>query len=151
MPIDPNFPNNHQVIGKFKDPLSENYHLVWGPGHLAEAASDPKVKQDYLVAGEEIKPMGIHGTFVAVDWDSCVADGICLLSCPVKVFEWYKNPGETGRNDRQNYTDKANPVKEADCIWCMACVEVCPTKAIKVDQENQDIHEKEMQNYQGIV
>jgi NAD-dependent dihydropyrimidine dehydrogenase PreA subunit len=91
--------------------------------------------------------MGVHGTFVAVDWDSCVADGICLLSCPVKVFEWYKNPGETGRNDRKDYTDKANPVKEADCIWCMACVEVCPTKAIKVDQLNQDIHEKEIAKF----
>lgn len=151
MPIDPNFPNNHRVIEKFKDPLSENYHLVWGPGRLAEAASDPKVTADYLAISEKIKPMGIHGTFVAVDWDSCVADGICLLSCPVKVFEWYKNPGETGRNDRKDFTDKANPVKEADCIWCMACVEVCPTKAIKVDQANQDIHEKEMQNFQGIV
>jgi NAD-dependent dihydropyrimidine dehydrogenase PreA subunit len=147
MPIDPNFPNNHQVIEKFKDSLSENYHLVWGPGRLAEAASDAKVKADYLSTNEAIKPMGIHGTFVAVDWDSCVADGICLLSCPVKVFEWYKNPGETGRNDRKDYTDKANPVKEADCIWCMACVEVCPTKAIKVDQALQDIHEKEIANF----
>jgi NAD-dependent dihydropyrimidine dehydrogenase PreA subunit len=144
MPIDPNFPANHKVIEKFKDPLSENYHLVWGPGRLAEAASDPKVKSDSESSGEEIRPMGVHGTFVAVDWDSCVADGICLLSCPVKVFEWYKNPGETGRNDRKDYTDKAIPVKEADCIWCMACVEVCPTKAIKVDQLNQDIHEKEI-------
>ena len=87
MPIDLNFPKNHHVIEKFKDPLSENYHLVWGPGRLAEAASDPKVKSDYQTANEMIKPMGIHGTFVAVDWDSCIADGICLLSCPVKVFE----------------------------------------------------------------
>jgi len=26
----------------------------------------------------------------------------------------------------------------------MACVEVCPTKAIKVDQLNMEIHEKEI-------
>ncbi|MFB5601137.1 MAG: 4Fe-4S binding protein, partial [Nitrososphaeraceae archaeon] len=32
--------------------------------------------------------------------------------------------------------------KEADCIWCMACVEVCPTTAIKVDEANLDIHKK---------
>ena len=144
MPIDPNFPKNHQVVEKFKDPLSDNYYLIWGPGHLAEAAADPKVKSDYQAVTEEIKPLGVHGTFVAVDWDSCVADGICLLSCPVKVFEWYKNPGETGRNDRKDFTDKASPVKEANCIWCMACVEVCPTKAIKVDQTNLEIHEKEI-------
>lgn len=146
MPIDPNFPANHKVKEKFKDPLSENYHLVWGPGRLAEAASDSKVVADYKSSGEPITPIGVHGTYVAVDWDSCIADGICLLSCPVKVFEWYKNPGETGRNDRKDFTDKANPVKEANCIWCMACVEVCPTKAIKVDQANQEIHEKEIAN-----
>jgi NAD-dependent dihydropyrimidine dehydrogenase PreA subunit len=147
MPIDLNFPKNHSAIEKFKDPLSDNFHLVWGPGRLAEAASDQKVKVAYAENGEEIKPMGVHGTFVAVDWDSCISDGVCLLSCPVKVFEWYKNPGETGRNDRKDYTDKASPVKEADCIWCMACVEVCPTKAIKVDQANMDIHEKEIARF----
>lgn len=144
MPIDENFPKNHMVLGKFKDPLSDNYHLVWGPGRLAEAASDENVKKDYAAKGEEIKPMGIHGTFVAVDWDSCIADGACLMSCPVKVFEWYKNPGKLLRRHRLDYTDKANPVKEADCIWCMACVEVCPTKAIKVDQANLAVHEKEI-------
>ena len=92
MPIDPNFPKNHQVMEKFKDPLSDNYYLIWGPGHLAEAAADPKVKSDYQAATEEIKPLGVHGTFVAVDWDSCVADGICLLSCPV-------NKGNQSRSD----------------------------------------------------
>ena len=144
MPIDENFPKNHIVRGKFKDPLSDNYHLVWGPGRLAEAASNEKVKADYAAKGEEIKPLGIHGTFVAVDWDSCIADGACLMSCPVKVFEWYKNPGKILRRDKLDYTDKANPVKEADCIWCMACVEVCPTKAIKVDQANEEVHKREI-------
>ncbi|HEU5220924.1 MAG TPA: ferredoxin, partial [Candidatus Nitrosotalea sp.] len=61
MPIDQNFPANHNVIEKFKDPLSENYHLVWGPGRLAEASTDPKVKADSQAAGEEIKPIGVHG------------------------------------------------------------------------------------------
>ncbi|MGI0083098.1 MAG: 4Fe-4S dicluster domain-containing protein [Nitrosopumilaceae archaeon] len=144
MPIDENFPKNHSVIRKFKDPLSDNYHLVWGPGRLAEAASDDKVKADYVAKGEEITPLGIHGTYVAVDWDSCIADGACLMSCPVKVFEWYKNPGKLLRRDKLDYTDKANPVKEADCIWCMACVDVCPTKAIKVDQANLEVHKREI-------
>jgi NAD-dependent dihydropyrimidine dehydrogenase PreA subunit len=144
MPIDENFPKNHIVSGKFKDPLSDNHHLVWGPGRLAEAASNEKVRADYVAKGEEIKPLGIHGTYVAVDWDSCIADGACLMSCPVKVFEWYKNPGKILRRDKLDYTDKANPVKEADCIWCMACVEVCPTKAIKVDQANEEVHKREI-------
>ena len=33
-------------------------------------------------------------------------------------------------------TDKADPIREHDCIWCMACVSVCPPQAIKVDQSN---------------
>ena len=34
-----------------------------------------------------------------------------------------------------------NP-REHDCIWCMACVTVCPTTAIKVEEANLDIHKK---------
>jgi ferredoxin len=37
-------------------------------------------------------------------------------------------------------TDKSDPVKEHDCIWCMACVTVCPTQAIKVDEANLEVH-----------
>ena len=31
---------------------------------------------------------------------------------------------------------------EHDCIWCMACVSVCPPQAIKVDQSNLEHHDK---------
>ena len=40
------------------------------------------------------------------------------------------------REGRIDYTDKSDPLSEHDCIWCMACVTVCPTKAIKVDEAN---------------
>ena len=33
-------------------------------------------------------------------------------------------------------------LREHDCIWCMACVSVCPPQAIKVDQSNLEYHEK---------
>jgi ferredoxin len=36
-------------------------------------------------------------------------------------------------------------IREHDCIWCMACVSVCPTGAIKVDQSNFEFHEKALQ------
>jgi NAD-dependent dihydropyrimidine dehydrogenase PreA subunit len=29
-------------------------------------------------------------------------------------------------------TDKADPIREGDCIFCMACETVCPTVAIKI-------------------
>ena len=38
-------------------------------------------------------------------------------------------------------TDKADPIREHDCIWCMACVSVCPPQAIKVDQSNVEKHD----------
>ena len=29
-------------------------------------------------------------------------------------------------------TDKCDPVRESECIFCMACESVCPTRAIKI-------------------
>ncbi len=86
---------------------------------------------------------GIHGTKVAVDWEACVADGACMDVCPVSLFEWTLNSGQMGTgNDKKiaddndlygKYrTDKSDPVRESECIFCMACESVCPTRAIKI-------------------
>jgi NAD-dependent dihydropyrimidine dehydrogenase PreA subunit len=92
-----------------------------------------------------------------VDWDSCTADGACIEACPVQLFQWYRSEPDLpavemtnatsagiGENHdqerRKDYTDKSDPVKEHDCIWCMACVTVCPTQAIKVDEANLEVH-----------
>jgi hypothetical protein len=32
MPIDSDFPKNHQTIGKHKHADGEHFHFVWGPG-----------------------------------------------------------------------------------------------------------------------
>jgi len=45
-----------------------------------------------------------------------------------------ENHDREGR--RKDYTDKSDPVREHDCIWCMACVTVCPTTPIKVKKAN---------------
>ena len=50
--------------------------------------------------------------------------------------------GSGVKEERKDYTDKADPIREHDCIWCMACVSVCPPQAIKVDQANLEFHEK---------
>ena len=36
---------------------------------------------------EELVPLGIHGTMVAVDWDACYAEGACIEVCPVKLYD----------------------------------------------------------------
>lgn len=87
--------------------------------------------------------LGIHGTVVAVDWDACIADGGCLEECPTQVFEWALNPGNSelgkdhkivkGSDEWNKYrTDKADMVREKECIFCMACETLCPTQAIKI-------------------
>ncbi|HJR48256.1 MAG TPA: ferredoxin family protein [Nitrososphaeraceae archaeon] len=158
MPIDPDFPRNQQVIGKHNHSDGEHYHYVWGPGQNKEAAENEEVKSAYSAKGEEQVPLGVHGTMVAVDWDACVADGACIEACPVQVFQWYRTEndvpaaelanatsegtGSTVKEERKDYTDKADPIREHDCIWCMACVSVCPPQAVKVDQSNLEFHEK---------
>jgi NAD-dependent dihydropyrimidine dehydrogenase PreA subunit len=95
---------------------------------------------------------------VAVDWDSCVADGACIEACPVQVFQWYRTDNNTpainmmkgviksfetassAKEDRIDRTDKADPIREHNCIWCMARVSVCPTGAIKVEESNVQFH-----------
>ncbi len=163
MPIDLKFPDNYRVIGKRNNDNGKNFYFVWGPGKEAEAASEPKVMADYEKRGERLVPLGVHGTSVAVDWDSCIADGGCIDVCPVQVYQWYRTendiPAEqmingtsagTGscvRDERKDFTDKSEPVREHDCIWCMACVTVCPTQAIKVDQANLEVHKKAAEAY----
>ena len=88
---------------------------------------------------------GIHGTAVAVDWEACTADGVCMDVCPVFVFEWQLNPGlagtgkdkllQKGSPEWNEYRcDKSEPVREPDCIFCMACESSCPTLCIKITQ-----------------
>ena len=55
------------------------------------AFSNDDVKAAYEErGGEDQVPLGIHGTTVAVDWDSCVAAGSCMSVCPVQTFQWYR-------------------------------------------------------------
>tara|TARA_Y100000780_G_C13633382_1_gene397476 strand:- start:6 stop:1052 length:1047 start_codon:yes stop_codon:yes gene_type:complete len=84
-------------------------HHIWGP------VNSPEI-------------LGIHGTSVAVDFDICVADGACIEACPVNVFEWLETPGHPASEK------KADPTRESECIFCMACETVCPPVAIKITQ-----------------
>jgi NAD-dependent dihydropyrimidine dehydrogenase PreA subunit len=159
MPIAEDFPEGLKPLGKINHSDGEHYHVMWGPGREGqEAANNDEVKAAHAARNEEIVPLGVSGTMVAVDWDSCIADGACIEACPVQVFQWYRSEkdipakdvvgqtfdgsGSTEKDQRTDYTDKADPVREHDCIWCMACVSVCPPQAIKVDQSNQEHHDK---------
>ena len=151
MPIAENFPEGLEPIGKIHNE-DGNFHFMWGPGKTenedgspAEVLVNEDVKAAYAARGEEIVPLGISGTSIAVDWDSCVAAGDCLSACPVAVFEWYRTEkdipakdvvgqkfegiGSTEGDERKDYTDKADPIREQDCIWwhglCQCMSDAC--------------------------
>ena len=131
-PIDPSFlqkPDEFPVTG------DHNNHKVRAAG-VARLDGDGKSYPTFW---------GIHGTSVAVDWEACIADGVCMDVCPVFVFEWLLNPGQAGTGKdkvldqggeewQQYRTDKSEPIREADCIYCMACETSCPTQSIKITQ-----------------
>ncbi|HXV46370.1 MAG TPA: 4Fe-4S binding protein [Nitrososphaera sp.] len=70
--------------------------------------------------------LGIWGDYVCVDFDICVADGACIEACPVNVYEWLQTPGHPASDK------KAFMIREKDCIFCMACENVCPPQAVKI-------------------
>ena len=130
-PIDPDFLTK---TAEYPETGEHNGHKILGEGVERMDADDKPYPTK----------LGIHGTHVAVDWEGCVGDGACMDVCPVDVFEWNFNPGakgvgtdkimERGSDDWNNYrTDKCDPIREQDCIYCMACETACPTLAIKIN------------------
>ena len=75
--------------------------------------------------------LGIWGTEVTVDFDICVADGACIEACPVNVYEWLDTPGHPASEK------KPFMIREKDCIFCMACENVCPPQCVKIFQKGQ--------------
>jgi NAD-dependent dihydropyrimidine dehydrogenase PreA subunit len=84
--------------------------------------------QDIKVWGEVDAPgrLGIWGSEVTVDFDICVADGACIEACPVNVYEWLDTPGHPASEK------KPFMIREKDCIFCMACENVCPPQCVKI-------------------
>ena len=112
-----------------------NYSKVDGP-------IDPGFKSKRQQAGtfQDIKvwgpldppgQLGIWGTEVCVDFDICIADGACIEACPVNVYEWLDTPGHPASEK------KPFMIREKDCIFCMACENVCPPQAVKIFQKGQ--------------
>jgi NAD-dependent dihydropyrimidine dehydrogenase PreA subunit len=100
-------PIDPDFMSKMKKGTEHKGHAVWG----------------------EVKPpekLGIHGSKVAVDHDICDGTGTCLDVCPVNVFELADSPGHPVSDK------KSDPVREEECILCMACESQCPVKAIKI-------------------
>lgn len=109
-PIDVDFKKKLKVAETFTAPSS---------GH--------KIKVFGTRKGNEL--LGIWGEFVSVDYDICIGDGACIDACPVKVYEWAEFQG--------NPASEKKPLmaREPDCIFCLACENVCPVQAIKISKK----------------
>lgn len=106
-PIDVEFKSKLKVTETFTAPSSSNKIKIFGPRK-----------------GNEV--LGIWGETVSVDFDVCIGDGACIDACPVKVYEWAEFQG--------NPASEKKPLmaREPDCIFCLACENVCPVQAIKI-------------------
>jgi len=102
LPIDPDFQKRRKKVGK------EKGIAIWGP-------VDPPEK------------LGIHGTYVAIDWDLCTGCGVCLEVCPEQLYEWVETSGHPTSEK------KPFPAREPDCVQCYKCETKCPTQAIRIE------------------
>ena len=107
-PIDIEFKTKMKSSADYVVPDNDNKINTWGR------------------VGTDNKIMGVWGEIVSVDFDICIADGACIDSCPVDVFEFRDFPGNPAS------TAKPLQIREPDCIFCMACEGVCPPVAIKI-------------------
>lgn len=108
-PIDVGFKSKLKVTETFTAPSSGNKIKVFGTRK-----------------GNEV--LGIWGEYVSVDFDICIGDGACIDACPVNVYEWAEFQG--------NPSSEKKPLmaREPDCIFCLACENVCPVQAIKISK-----------------
>lgn len=109
-PIDVEFKSHMPPTAPYIVPSNKNAIKIWGKG-----ASNGR--------------LGVWGEVVSVDFDICVADGACIDACPVNVYEWFDTPGHVSSEK------KPLMAREPDCIFCLACENVCPPQAIKIFQK----------------
>jgi NAD-dependent dihydropyrimidine dehydrogenase PreA subunit len=109
-PIDVGFKTKLKVSETFTAPSSGVKIKIFGPRK-----------------GNEI--LGIWGEYVSVDFDICIGDGACIDACPVKVYEWAEFQGNPSSDK------KPLMAREPDCIFCLACENVCPVQAIKISKK----------------
>ena len=130
--------------------------MAEGPvtGNVRKLIDDPSFPSQWTVVDEHLghkvlrkegvsKELGVHSLPVAVDFDICIADGICITVCPTNVFDRLDIPSEQEKMDKGTPNDsgkallaiwKADPAREADCIYCRACEIQCPVQAIKITE-----------------
>lgn len=83
-----------------------------------------------------------------VDYDTCTGCGVCVEKCPRKVMDMEFEAGMGVRKSIYVPFPQAVPrvplLDTESCIWferqkCGACAKLCPTDAIRFDQEDEEL------------
>jgi len=54
--------------------------------------------------------------------------------------------GLTEIDERLDYTDKSQPIREHDCTVCMTCQEICPEGATLLNQPTKNYTKKQLEH-----
>lgn len=81
------------------------------------------------------------------EMERCIQCGRCVRACRelrgVKVLDFRKRGGETYIGTEQDL-----PLTDADCRFCSACVEVCPTGAL---QDHRDVFRTDLPRDKALI
>ncbi len=75
-------------------------------------------------------------TFITIDQDKCLQDGICVSECPSRILQM----------DTSESYPAPTPDFNAYCLKCGHCVAACPTQALSLDWLKPEECESMIQN-----
>ena len=99
-------------------PIDKSFRATWTKvgeheGHPVRVSSDGTKRE-------------IHGEIVGVDLSLCYGCEKCVTVCPTQVFV------PMMMHDTHRVVD---PIRDSNCIRCLACELICPVEAISVERE----------------
>jgi ferredoxin len=73
---------------------------------------------------------------VTIVQDTCEGEGDCTQNCPVQILSLIDRPSDIAVPDTATDPTKMATVSgdAAECTGCLACVEVCPSESITVQE-----------------